>query len=1138
MHNYPTILIIASFILFSNGQSLLAACQEGELELDDRCVASNKVRYLQPNKPNLLQSVINQANPGDYIILKAGDYDLVESTTNKTALLIKDKKSLQLIGEDNVRIKTKQGWVAVLTVENSENIILKNIEWTHEVRPGACEGAVVNLLNVKDIQLVDSIFNGSGTFAVQLDRAHKVVLKGGKAINNSEGVFYVKNSQEITITDMLVANNDNSGANKNGILDIEHSNNIFFTYNEVKQNKNDYFKKVTDSLNFEIDSNEFSENSFRLYDASGTTTPVVSGTVNGNVLWSQPVKLQADLPEFTLEWIGSVKNKIATVKGLNVYKTAANLTTLKKLSNLKSNLSLLQIIPDLEVQTKIISDHSPIYQIEDVNFDGYQDLRIVISDSKTDSKRVNSIDKLEDNQRYRFWLFNPQVGLFIEQTELKSLIAPKIDRENRQIISSWKGSQVNYGTDYYQFLKDKLVLVRQELQDYISAGVYQLTVKERVGEELKQVAQKIVGRESLNTATKKIGANQWFKKIWQQLPELFAVNVDHEACTITLTAIPEHGLRGFYCHLQTVLDYAKLSQLAALPVFTQGPHTDLQLNLQALDGFGYYNPAFVQWLMDNSIPAATEPAFKELTQPYYNQYVRPLARTFYEVYKFWQDNPDYLAQEQQLYLTGTSLSSPTLPICCYSNKYEHIFQSMITAKNYDTQEVLTAATFWLRRTIDGTAQLWWKALSRLLETYDTDFIKTVEDEWLHNYQQFRQFISPLMTSYCQPNQVLLYSANRIITHYPTVTTALQEATPGSVVWLCPGVYAETIKLEARQHLLIYGDQASLITRTPGDSLITVKQSQYIEIAGLHLIQAAASTTIESGLNLNLRSSQHIHLRDNDIEGGYFGIGLSQVQYAEITGNQIHFTQQGIVLTDSTQVLLKYNRLFDNIQNNVTWTAPTSQVNPFQNDWLTENELSALPRSLNDLLNVTALEKMAGTGNLVAPLTLAFSWYQENNVEAAKWFQQAAAQGQAKAQYYLGWMYLQGEGVAPDYAQAAIWFEQAAKQGYAKAQNALGGLYYEGKGVLQDFAKARYWAHKAALQGDAKAQNNLAELYYQGRGGDQDLELAVQWVKKSAEQNYGPARRNLGQLYLRGEGVSRDVNEAMKWFNQGRMGDTK
>lgn len=47
------------------------------------------------------------------------------------------------------------------------------------------------------------------------------------------------------------------------------------------------------------------------------------------------------------------------------------------------------------------------------------------------------------------------------------------------------------------------------------------------------------------------------------------------------------------------------------------------------------------------------------------------------------------------------------------------------------------------------------------------------------------------------------------------------------------------------------------------------------------------------------------------------------------------------------------------------------------------------------------------------------------------------------------MHEKGYGVKQDYFEAFKWYQKAAKQGYAKAQYNLGHMYYQGYGVKQN-----------------------------------------------------------------------------------------
>ena len=67
----------------------------------------------------------------------------------------------------------------------------------------------------------------------------------------------------------------------------------------------------------------------------------------------------------------------------------------------------------------------------------------------------------------------------------------------------------------------------------------------------------------------------------------------------------------------------------------------------------------------------------------------------------------------------------------------------------------------------------------------------------------------------------------------------------------------------------------------------------------------------------------------------------------------------------------------------------------------------------------------------------------------------------------------------DYAAALEEWRPLAEQGLADAQYNLGVMYDEGEGVAQDDAEAVRWYRLAAEQGDAGAQNNLGVMYDEG-----------------------------------------------------------
>ena len=143
----------------------------------------------------------------------------------------------------------------------------------------------------------------------------------------------------------------------------------------------------------------------------------------------------------------------------------------------------------------------------------------------------------------------------------------------------------------------------------------------------------------------------------------------------------------------------------------------------------------------------------------------------------------------------------------------------------------------------------------------------------------------------------------------------------------------------------------------------------------------------------------------------------------------------------------------------------------------------------------------------------------------------AEQGDASAQFNLGYCYDKGLGVEQNYEKAVEWYTKSAEQGNAYAQLNLGYCYDKGLGVEQDYEKAVEWYAKSAEQGDLTAQNNLGCHYAKGQGVEQDYEKAVYWWKKSAEQGDANAQFHLGICYAQGKGIEENCEEAIKCFKK-------
>ena len=133
-------------------------------------------------------------------------------------------------------------------------------------------------------------------------------------------------------------------------------------------------------------------------------------------------------------------------------------------------------------------------------------------------------------------------------------------------------------------------------------------------------------------------------------------------------------------------------------------------------------------------------------------------------------------------------------------------------------------------------------------------------------------------------------------------------------------------------------------------------------------------------------------------------------------------------------------------------------------------------------------------------------------KAASLVRPLAEQGVAEAQFMLGTMYFDGQGVPQDHAEAFKWLRRAALQGIAESQYVLGIMYDQGEGIREDDAEAVKWYRLAADQGNVNAQYNLAIMYDQGGGIREDDAEAVKWYRLWVDQTVVDVYQGRGSEY--------------------------
>jgi TPR repeat protein len=160
---------------------------------------------------------------------------------------------------------------------------------------------------------------------------------------------------------------------------------------------------------------------------------------------------------------------------------------------------------------------------------------------------------------------------------------------------------------------------------------------------------------------------------------------------------------------------------------------------------------------------------------------------------------------------------------------------------------------------------------------------------------------------------------------------------------------------------------------------------------------------------------------------------------------------------------------------------------------------------------------------------------------------AAGQGHTVAQWKLGRMYADGNGVAQDDMRAFEYFSQIANSHadeppgtpqahiVAKAFVALGRYYLTGipnSDIKSDSARAhQLFAYAASYFGDADAQYELGRLYLDGNPND--VHEAARWFLLAATKGQCRAQAALGDILFRGVDVPRQAARGLMWLTLGR-----
>lgn len=149
--------------------------------------------------------------------------------------------------------------------------------------------------------------------------------------------------------------------------------------------------------------------------------------------------------------------------------------------------------------------------------------------------------------------------------------------------------------------------------------------------------------------------------------------------------------------------------------------------------------------------------------------------------------------------------------------------------------------------------------------------------------------------------------------------------------------------------------------------------------------------------------------------------------------------------------------------------------------------------------------------------------QKKNTESLAMFEQALANGEGAAGFYIGRMLELGAMGQPNLRGAMPYYVRGAELNSPNALHRLGMAQFQGAGgLLQNYEKAQDLLCKSADLGHVQGMYNCAQLYTTDQGLGKDAQKALAYFQMAIEAGYTPAMVALAVIYDQGELVERDL----------------
>ena len=214
-----------------------------------------------------------------------------------------------------------------------------------------------------------------------------------------------------------------------------------------------------------------------------------------------------------------------------------------------------------------------------------------------------------------------------------------------------------------------------------------------------------------------------------------------KTCPETFPYFPQSGPQQVGCYLLSLPSVKSFINLLPMPIFLKGPHRinegHVSLEIDHTVDFGHYNPNFLTWVRARVLPALIHPNVVKANQKKFDETLKPFMSTLYLTLKKIKQSGECFKREVKAYqqyiaslqsgkvspaeysdLTGDRYFFFMNPRFCSNpaGGFEYFYGNGFSG-DFDGNVVKGCVSWWMRRTIDGTAPLFEEILSQIVTYY-------------------------------------------------------------------------------------------------------------------------------------------------------------------------------------------------------------------------------------------------------------------------------------------------------------------------------------------------------------------------------------------------------------------------------------